>query len=197
MIEQRLPLEILRRLSTEKHNNDTEWIAAVRSAAKDEEIFKERNQLDGSSRINYFGKRERPAPPKILEPRPKKAKFVKATAKAKGNFKPRGPKAIKSEKGGNPPKLHTDWKQAHEGIPQDVIDVRRKNKGCTRCGLDNHEWKMCRRQITVATIGRQPALTPSGSSPPWKKFKRDAPGKRSVNLVEKRDPPERVWTLEE
>ena len=48
--------------------------------------------------------------------------------------------------------VHTDWDKAHDSIPKDVIDRRRRNKGCTRCGMTNHFWKHCRKEQSVATF---------------------------------------------
>jgi hypothetical protein len=45
MVERRLPLEALRRLSLQKYELDSDWLAAVREATKNEEAFKEQQRL--------------------------------------------------------------------------------------------------------------------------------------------------------
>jgi len=49
--------------------------------------------------------------------------------------------------------VHTDWDKAHDSIPKDVIDRRRNNKRCTRCGMTNHFWKHCPKEQSVTTFG--------------------------------------------
>ena len=49
--------------------------------------------------------------------------------------------------------VYTDLDKAHDSISKDVIDRRRNNKGCTRCGMTNHFWKHCRKVQSVATFG--------------------------------------------
>jgi len=49
--------------------------------------------------------------------------------------------------------VHTDWDKAHNSIPKDVIDRRRNNKGCMRCGMTNHFWKHCWKEQSVTTFG--------------------------------------------
>jgi len=50
---------------------------------------------------------------------------------------------------------HSNFKEAHSGIHEDEIHKRRKNDGCTRCGIPSHRWKNCRKPIQVSTIGRR------------------------------------------
>jgi len=45
---------------------------------------------------------------------------------------------------------HTDWEKAHDGIKDDVVEKRKKEKRCTCCSIDNHTWKKCRKPILVA-----------------------------------------------
>ena len=49
----------------------------------------------------------------------------------------------------------SNFKGAHSGIDEDEIDKRRKNDGCTRCGIPGHGWKNCRKHIQVSTIGQR------------------------------------------
>ena len=39
-----------------------------------------------------------------------------------------------------------DFKQAHEGVPQELINKRREKKNCTACGYENLDWKHCLHQ---------------------------------------------------
>ena len=45
---------------------------------------------------------------------------------------------------------HTDWKKAQDGIKEDVVEKPKKEKCCTRCSMDNHTWRKCRKPILVA-----------------------------------------------
>jgi len=40
--------------------------------------------------------------------------------------------------GNNSKDEHTDWKKAPEGIAEDVVEKRKREKQCTRCTLGNH-----------------------------------------------------------
>ena len=51
-----------------------------------------------------------------------------------------------------------DFKEAHEGVPQELIDKRREKKNCTACGYENHDWKHCLHQ--------KPKLTGVINKPP-------------------------------
>ena len=52
--------------------------------------------------------------------------------------------------GNNSKDEHTDWKKAHEGIAEDVVEKRKREKQCTHCTLGNHTWRKCRKLIVVA-----------------------------------------------
>jgi len=49
---------------------------------------------------------------------------------------------------------HTVWSEAHQGVDQKVVDKRKSNNECTRCGMKNHTWKYCRKPIQVLAIYR-------------------------------------------
>ena len=36
--------------------------------------------------------------------------------------------------------VHTNWNEAHKGIPDDLVAKRKTEKRCTRCHLLNHGW---------------------------------------------------------
>jgi len=44
---------------------------------------------------------------------------------------------------------HTDWKKAHNGIKNDVVEKRKKEKRGTRCSMGNNTWKKCGKPILV------------------------------------------------
>src|SRR5207302_604365 len=116
-----------------------------------EEAFLRRGPGKRSS-DSSLGKRERPKEKDNANKKPKKDKSWKMK-KEKGNSGTKGLMGSKSKKkGSGAHKLHTDWEQAHDGIPQEVVDKRRADKGCTRCGLNNHKWKDCRKSIAIATV---------------------------------------------
>jgi len=71
----------------------------------------------------------------------------KAAYKAKKAGEKRGKAASEGQK-----VEHTNFKDAHSVIHEDEIDQRRKNDGCTRCGIPGHRWKNCGKPIQVSTI---------------------------------------------
>ena len=87
--------------------------------------------------------------------RPTKRYTVERRAAYKGKANVPRTKTWSTEKPATNKKevVHTDWDKAHDSIPKDVIDRRRNNKGCTRCGITNHFWKHCRKEQSVATFG--------------------------------------------
>src|SRR5207302_7211314 len=91
----------------------------------------------------------------------------------------------------------SEYEKLHKGIPDALIADRRKNRGCTRCGLTNHQWKTCRKEAQVTVVRR-------GQGVPWKRKEPNAnqqkigrrpitlasQGGRQVRAVER---PELVW----
>src|SRR5205807_835377 len=59
-------------------------------------------------------------------------------------------------------KKPSEYDQMHKGIPDNLIVERRKNGGCTQCGLTNHQWKACRKEAQVMVVRR-------GQGTPWKR----------------------------
>jgi len=49
---------------------------------------------------------------------------------------------------------NTVWSEAHQGVDQKVVDKRKSDKECTRCGMKNHTWKYGRKTIQVSAIYR-------------------------------------------
>lgn len=36
------------------------------------------------------------------------------------------------------------WAEAHEGVDQRLVDKRKNDNKCMRCGMENHTWKLFR-----------------------------------------------------
>jgi len=64
---------------------------------------------------------------------------------------------------------YTVQAHAHKGVvDQKVVDKRKSDNECTRCGMKNHPWKYCRRPVLVSAVyrgqskpKRQSSLTPT------------------------------------
>jgi len=161
MIEDQLPEEALRRLSTEEYTIDGDWLDAVRRVTRQEEDFKERRGLRGGG----------PSKRKFEEVKPtvpvKKAK-KQYTAKEKAAYKAKKAVERKVKKEGSvAPKgevKHTVWAEAHPNVDQKVIDQRKKDNECTRCGMSNHTWKYCRKPANVSAVHHGPAKPKRQSS---------------------------------
>jgi len=52
---------------------------------------------------------------------------------------------------------HGVWAEAHGGVDQKVVDKRKKDNECTRCGMNNHTWKVCPKAVQVSAVYRGPA----------------------------------------
>jgi len=46
-----------------------------------------------------------------------------------------------AKSGNNSKDEHTDWKSAHKGILQEVVDKRKQENRSTCCKLDEHTWQ--------------------------------------------------------
>jgi len=152
MVEKRLPLEALRRLSNQEYGSDPEWLEAIRTVTKAEEAFKEQRGLrhEPSTKSDSSGKRKREKDSGEKTSRKRYSPSEKAVYKAKKAGEKTGKAAPEGQK-----VEHTNFKDAHAGIHEDEIDKRRKNDSCTRCGSPGHRWKNCRKPIQVSTIGRR------------------------------------------
>ena len=157
-VESKLPDEILRRLSYYKFDSDDEWMETLRRAGREEEELLERKRLLKPSTPHLpTPKRQRFGNDKGFNTKFEKKGTDKTVNKQRKEYPSRW-KATRttSPKIGNTSKdEHTDWKSAHEGIPQDVVDKRKKENRCTRCNLDNHTWRKCRKSAVIATTIRR------------------------------------------
>jgi len=152
MLEKRLPLEALRRLSNQEYGSDPEWHAAIRTVTKAEEAFKEQRGLrhEVSMKSDSSGKPKCVKDSREKTSQKKYSPSEKAAYKAKKAGEKTGKKAPQGQK-----VEHTNFKDAHSGIHEDEIDKRRKNDGCTHCGIPGHRCKNCRKPIQVSTISRR------------------------------------------
>ena len=50
----------------------------------------------------------------------------------------------------------SEWDQMHKGIPKNLLADRRKNGGCTCCGLMTYQWRNCQKEAQVKVIRRAP-----------------------------------------
>jgi len=46
------------------------------------------------------------------------------------------------------------WSEAHQGVDQKVVDKRKSDNECRRCGMRNYLWKHCRKRIQVSAVYR-------------------------------------------
>jgi len=150
MVEKRLPLEALRRLSNQEDRRDPELLAAIQTVAQAEEAFKEQRGLphEQSTKSDWSGKHKR-AKDWGEKTSPKKySSSEKAAYKAKKAAEKMGKSAPEAQK-----LEHANFKGPHSGIHNEENDKRRKNDRCIRCGIPGHKWKNCRRPSQVSTIG--------------------------------------------
>ena len=158
MLKAQMPEAGLLRLSFETYPNDELWLAGFKNAMIQDKNHEEDKHLrhgkGESSGTSISQKPENWAPMKS-NPRPPKSYTVEKRAAYMGRPKvPRKKKWSKEKTATNKKELvHTDWEKAHDTIPKDVVDRRRNNKGCTRCGMTNHFWKHCRKEQSIATFG--------------------------------------------
>jgi len=45
---------------------------------------------------------------------------------------------------------HTVWTDAQKGVDQKVVDKRKSDNQCTRCGMKNYGWQYCRKPVEVS-----------------------------------------------
>ena len=157
MSEDELPIEALRRLSHREYVDDGEWLEAVRTVTRAEEDFKKRKDLRGrgpSGTTRGDKRKFEHSKPTVAAKRVKR----QYTAKEKADYqkKKAGERLLKKE-GSVAPKpevKHRVWSEAHQGVDQKIVDKRKSDKECRRCGMKNHSWKYCRKRIQVSAIYR-------------------------------------------
>ena len=143
-VESKLPQDILRRLSHFKFKDDNHWIETLREVGRQEEELLERGKLSKSISTphNPAPKRKREGSEKGFNTKFEKKKDDKRRKDNTSRWK--SPRTTTAKRNGNNSKdEHTDWKKAHEGIAEEVVEKRKREKRCTRCTLDNHTWRKC------------------------------------------------------
>jgi len=92
--------------------------------------------------------------PKVAAKRVKKQYMAKEKAHYQKNMA--GERKVKKEGSVAPTGevRHMVWAEAHQGVDQKVVDKRKSENECTRCGMNNHAWKYCGKQIQVAAVYR-------------------------------------------
>jgi len=155
MIEDKLLIEAFRWLSHREYVYDGEWLEAVRTGTRGEEDFKEKKDLRGGGPTGATRGKKR----KFEDlRRTVAAKRVKrqytATEKAAYQKKKAGERKVKKEGSVAPTGeiRHKVGAEAHQGVDQKVVDRRKSDNECTRCGMKNHTWKYCRKLIQVLAI---------------------------------------------
>jgi len=157
MIEDQIPIEPFRRLSPREYVDDGEWLEAVRTVTRAEEDFKKRKDLRGGgpSGMTRGDKRKfEDWKPMVAAKRVKKQ--YTATEKAAYKKKKAGERKVKKERSVAPTGevRHTVWSEGHQGVDQKVVDKRKSDNECTRCGMRNHLWKHCQKPIQVSAVSR-------------------------------------------
>ena len=151
------PVEALRRLSYREYVDDGEWLEAVRTITRAEEDFKERKDVreGGPSGETQGEKRKfQDSKPTVTAKRVKRQ--YTANEKVDYQKKKAGERKVKKEGSVAPAGKvrHPVWAEAHQGVDQKVVDKRKSDNECTRCGMKNHAWKYYRKPIQVSAIYR-------------------------------------------
>jgi len=202
-VENKLPQDILRRFSHFKFNDDDHWIETLREVRRQEEELLERGKRSKSISTphNPALKRKREGSQKGFNTKFEKKKDNKPGKDNTSRWK--SPLTTTAKRNGyNSNNEYTDWKKAHEGIAEEVVEKRKREKQCTRCTLDNHIRRKCRKPILVATTF---AYGNKGNRKPYRKPRtstlavHNPPPSRSeqvpkVNRVH-REMPAQVWEL--
>ena len=157
MIEKRLPIEARRRWANKKFNLDSQFIETVRNGTKAEESLKEQLGLEKLT--------EHPKDRKWGKSGPNKSNIAfkdnqtkPAWNKVRKNYSPQEQKEFaenkaQAAKGNNFGETrHTDWAAAHKDIKPEVRQQRGRAGQCTRCEMNNHAWKQCRKDAVVSTL---------------------------------------------
>ena len=147
-----------------------EWLEAVRTVTRAEEDFKERKDLGGGGPSGATrGEKSKFEDSKSTVPAKRVKKQYTATEKAAYKKKKAGERKVKEEGSVAPTGevRHTVWAEAHQGVDQKVVDKRKSDNECTRCGMRNQGWKQCRKPIQVSAVyrGQPKPKRPSAFAP--------------------------------
>jgi len=119
-------------------------LEGVRTLTQGEEDFKERKDVRGSGPSHATrGEKRKFADSKPMVPAKRVKKQYMANEKAEYQKKKAGERKVKKEgsvapAGGIKCQM---WAEAHQGVDQKVVDKRKSDNECTRCGMKNHMWK--------------------------------------------------------
>jgi len=157
LIEDELPVEALRRLSHREYVDDQELLEAVRTVTQAEQDFKERKDLrgDGPSGTRR-GEKRKFEDSKPMVPAKRVKKKYTAQEKAAYQRNKAGERKVKKE-GSVAPEgevKHRVQADARKGVDQQVVDKRKSDNKCTRCGMKTHTWKYCRKPVQVSAVYR-------------------------------------------
>ena len=158
MLKAQMPEAGLLRLLFESYPNDELWLEGFKKTMIQYENHEEDKRLrhgkGESLGISISRKTEDWAQTRSnTRPRNRYSAENRATYKGKPKV-PRNKEWSKEKTATNKKDVvNTDWDKAHDTIPKDVIDRRRNNKGCTRCGMTNHFWKHGRKEQSIVTFG--------------------------------------------
>jgi len=126
-VENKLPQDILRRLSHFNFNNDDHWIETLREVGRQEEELLERGKLSKSISTphNPAPKRKREGSEKGFNTKFEKKKDHKPRKDNTSRWKSPWTTTVKRNSN-NSKDEHTDWKKAHEGIAEEVVEKRKR-----------------------------------------------------------------------
>jgi len=151
-VESKLPQEILRRLSYFLFATDEEWMEILRKVGRQEEELLDRGKLTKSLTTPHAPrpKRKREEPDKGFNTKYKKRGLDNKAEKGPSQWKAPRNNTAKNKNNSVAKDEHTDWKKAHDGIKDEVVEKRKKEKRCTHCSMDNHSWRKCHKPILIA-----------------------------------------------
>ena len=174
----------------------------LRRVGRQEEELTERGKLTKSLTTPHA------PPPKRKREEPEKGFNTKnesrgpANKPRKGDSRWKSPRTSSAKIKNESKNEHTDWKKAHEGIKDEVVEKRKKEKRCTRCNMDNHTWRKCRKPIQVAATFayRNKGKPKSYQKPRTSTLAVHQPPPTQQNLAPKvnrvhREMPTQVWEL--
>ena len=176
----------------------------LRKVGRQEEELLERRKLTKSRTTLHPPppKRKREEPDKGFNTKYKKMGLHNKAGKGPSRWKAPRNNTAKNKINATAKDEHTDWKNAHDGIKDYVVEKRQKAKRCTCCSMDNHTWRKFRKPILVAATfayknrgnPKQPCKPRTSTlavhQPP--QVRQEPPAK--VNLI-RRERPSQIWEL--
>ena len=69
-------------------------------------------------------------------------------------------KGTRRQKGITKEVEHIDWNAAHKDNTPETRQQQGRAGQCTRCGMTNHTWRQCRRQVVISTVGQRKLFQP-------------------------------------